>query len=277
MKNGSAKRCKNYWIKKGYTEEEAKEAVSNHQRNFSLDICVDKYGFLVGYNIWFKRQIDWQKTLNSKPQEEIDEINRNKVSFNNCIKSKDDFLEKVKEEFNKLSFVQKESWSFDFWFENVLYIQKTALYNFFENDMKKLYKEITKYIKDSFKNNPKIFKHKGRNYFNMYTDNGELLRSSYEINFYFLLKKNEIEHKVNQHYPNSKMSYDFYLSKYNLYVEIAGAMIKQKYKEKMILKHQKFDSIILKSEKEQESFIKDLKYGRYKKKNKTFDMFLLFS
>lgn len=71
---------KEYWIKKGYTEEESKKLISERQRTFSLEICVEKYGKKEGTAKWKQRQINWQTTLNSKPQEEIDDINRRKSS-----------------------------------------------------------------------------------------------------------------------------------------------------------------------------------------------------
>jgi hypothetical protein len=54
------------------------------------------------------------------------------------------------------------------------------------------------------------------------------------------------------------MRYDFYLPKYDKYIEIAGMMEKEKYKEKMIKKQKEFGAIILKSEQEQKIFINSL-------------------
>lgn len=65
-----------YWISKGYSEVDAIKKVSEVQRRFSLDICIEKYGLDEGTKIWEQRQIKWQETLKSKPQEEIDRINQ---------------------------------------------------------------------------------------------------------------------------------------------------------------------------------------------------------
>ena len=68
-----------YYIAQGMAIEDAEEALSIRQSTFTLDKCVDKYGELVGNFIWQSRQDKWQKTLLSKPQEEIDRINRSKA------------------------------------------------------------------------------------------------------------------------------------------------------------------------------------------------------
>jgi hypothetical protein len=76
----SSVRCVEYWMTKGYSEEEAKDKVSFAQNTFSLDICVEKHGVIEGTRIWQERQDKWQATLNAKPQNEIDEMNRKKSS-----------------------------------------------------------------------------------------------------------------------------------------------------------------------------------------------------
>lgn len=67
-----------YYIKRGMSIEEAKIALRKRQTTFSLDICIEKYGKEEGTKVWQDRQDTWQGTLNSKPQEEIDEINKKK-------------------------------------------------------------------------------------------------------------------------------------------------------------------------------------------------------
>jgi len=76
-------RCKSFWIKKGYTEEEARQKVKEVQTTFSLDICTEKYGEEEGLKIFKTRQDKWQNTLKSKPQEEIDRINKSKGTQKN--------------------------------------------------------------------------------------------------------------------------------------------------------------------------------------------------
>lgn len=52
-----------YWVKKGYSKEEAKEKVSKRQKTFSKEICIKKYGEEEGLKIFTERQNKWQKTL----------------------------------------------------------------------------------------------------------------------------------------------------------------------------------------------------------------------
>jgi len=55
-----------YWIKKGYSEEEAKEKVSERQRTFTLEKCIEKYGLEDGYKRWKERQEKWSKKIEDK-------------------------------------------------------------------------------------------------------------------------------------------------------------------------------------------------------------------
>ena len=48
-----------YWIKKGFSEAEAKEKVHARQQTFSKEICIKKYGEEKGQQVWLQRQIKW--------------------------------------------------------------------------------------------------------------------------------------------------------------------------------------------------------------------------
>jgi hypothetical protein len=48
-----------YWIKKGYSEEEAKQKVSERQRTFTLEKCIEKYGEEDGIKRYTERQTKW--------------------------------------------------------------------------------------------------------------------------------------------------------------------------------------------------------------------------
>ncbi len=54
---------KEYWIKKGFNLEEAKLKVSERQKTFTLDICIEKYGAEEGIVKHKDRQNKWQKSL----------------------------------------------------------------------------------------------------------------------------------------------------------------------------------------------------------------------
>lgn len=55
-----------YWIKKGYSEDDAKKLVSNRQRTFTLDKCIEKYGEIEGKRIYKQRQIKWSQKVEEK-------------------------------------------------------------------------------------------------------------------------------------------------------------------------------------------------------------------
>ena len=48
-----------YWIKKGYSEKEAKEKVSERQSTFTLEKCIAKYGEEEGTRRYVERQKNW--------------------------------------------------------------------------------------------------------------------------------------------------------------------------------------------------------------------------
>jgi hypothetical protein len=52
-----------YWLKKGYSEKVAKEKLSERQKTFTLDKCVEKYGEIEGVTKWKERQDNWVKSM----------------------------------------------------------------------------------------------------------------------------------------------------------------------------------------------------------------------
>lgn len=67
-----------YYLAKGYTEEKAKELLKERQSTFNLQKCINKYGEEKGKEVFKERQKKWQNTLNNKPLEEIERINKAK-------------------------------------------------------------------------------------------------------------------------------------------------------------------------------------------------------
>ena len=68
-----------YYIKRGFTEKEAKQQLKNRQTTFSYQKCIDTYGEELGKHKFEERQQKWQNTLKSKPIEEIERINKSKL------------------------------------------------------------------------------------------------------------------------------------------------------------------------------------------------------
>jgi hypothetical protein len=55
-----------YWINKGYSEEDAKKKVSERQRTFTLEKCIEKYGEEDGTRRYVERQKNWSATMEDK-------------------------------------------------------------------------------------------------------------------------------------------------------------------------------------------------------------------
>jgi len=62
-KNQNSPNQTGYWMKKGFTEEESKQRVSERQRTFTLEKCIEKYGEVEGIKRWSERQGKWLKNL----------------------------------------------------------------------------------------------------------------------------------------------------------------------------------------------------------------------
>ena len=77
--NGNNNCSLDYYLKRGMGVREAKAALSERQRTFSLKKCIERYGEEHDYEVWRKRQEKWQATLKSKPYEEIERINKAKM------------------------------------------------------------------------------------------------------------------------------------------------------------------------------------------------------
>jgi very-short-patch-repair endonuclease len=51
-----------YYLDRGYSEEVASEMLSNRQKTFTLEKCIQKYGEDKGYKKWIDRQEKWLKS-----------------------------------------------------------------------------------------------------------------------------------------------------------------------------------------------------------------------
>ena len=56
-------KCVEYWLAKGYSEEEAKQLISESQKTFSLEKCIEKYGLEEGIKRFEQRQDKWVKAI----------------------------------------------------------------------------------------------------------------------------------------------------------------------------------------------------------------------
>jgi hypothetical protein len=67
-----------YFLKKGFSKELAKESLRERQTTFSLEKCVERFGKEEGLKTWERRQEKWLSTLNNKTIEEKNFINKKK-------------------------------------------------------------------------------------------------------------------------------------------------------------------------------------------------------
>lgn len=74
-----------YYIKRGFSQQDAQYALSKRQSTFSLQKCIDKFGTKEGTKIWKNRQQRWISTLDKKTPEEKMIINQKKMNPDFCI------------------------------------------------------------------------------------------------------------------------------------------------------------------------------------------------
>lgn len=70
---------KQYWINKGFNEEDACQKLKERQQTFTKEKLVEKLGEESGLARWKERQDKWINTLNNKPKEERERIARAKM------------------------------------------------------------------------------------------------------------------------------------------------------------------------------------------------------
>lgn len=110
-------------------------------------------------------------------------------------------------------------------------------------------------------NNVVFYKQTNRGYLYI-TKEGYLLHSAFEKDFYLAMVKHGLNNKafdVNGLYPNqngTKYRYDFYFSEIDIYIEIAGLIGIPQYNEKLKLKKQLFNPIVIYTRKDIEPTIK---------------------
>jgi len=240
----------NYWINKGFNIEEAKLKLKERQATFTLEKCISKYGKEKGIERFNERQRKWQETLNSKTQEEVEAINRRK-STTKTVNNEDykHYIKRMKK-INKFLYLDNDD-PYYFYineYKNRPYFRGSVspeIYiKFHVNEKIKKFIELKKLI-----NEIKIFYNKGTYVKTGYgcqlkVEEG-LLRSIAEIECYYYLKENNINFEIEKKYNNSKMKDDFYLTDYNIHIEIAGMMHDKEYYNKMMLKEKELKALII--------------------------------
>lgn len=229
-------RKKEYWLKKGYNETEAKNMLSKSQAVFSKKILIEKFGVEHAEKILNDRNNKWQKTL--KEKENYEDIQKRKDACSIPF-----LIEKYGDEYIDYFFVKKIKNLFNVEIKNLII---KALK---ENE----YKTFLKIIGENFSYNSKflyrisniiIFSHvfnktakeikndlykmysvRNKNsYGTTYLIDGRIVRSLAELKIYEYLTENKINFEYDFLYPNQKTAYkcDFYLKDVDIYIEYAG-------------------------------------------------------
>lgn len=235
----------NYWLNRGYSEKEAKEKLSNRQKTFSKEICIKKYGEIEGIKIWKKRQDKWMKSLKNsnydgysgksiKIKDKIKKYNIERLVNSLTIKNKNLFIELFKKSNTIEDFIANYSDTFDeqdnlSLYKIMLPIKKLKIlhefYNTSENHIMSLII-------------PKIARIKSMYSFYSWFNN-HICRSDGEYIIANFLFKNNINYIYEKNYENSTYKCDFYLPKYNIYIEYLGMIKKNQnpYKTKLNYLH----------------------------------------
>jgi hypothetical protein len=220
-----------YWIKKGYSTDEAKIKVSERQSTFSLKKCIEKYGEKNGREIFNSRQKKWIETLKNKVN--YLEIQKSKNPYKYDEKTYDLILKHsgFKDKINKIvNFCVK--------YKDVDDFAKCIL----EQDDIKKYSDFAPYISSKIIQNlynvtpadlkniiySKIDLNQNRQYYGVSTyHNGIRYKSISEYRVGLFLEENCLNFKYEINYPNSNMKCDFYLPDYDMYIELFGLLDKK--------------------------------------------------
>lgn len=236
-----------YWVKKGYSIEESRQKVSERQKTFSKDLCIKKFGYIKGVEIFEERQKKWINTLKSKNNYSDIQSTKNSYKY-----SDNNYINLI----NRTSFIKNTK---DIIIKN---LDSLNIETFVDNVLKdvdvKRYSDIQPYICSSiiqkkFNKSKDEIKHlfysktfytlSNQTYGIPIYHNNKRFKSIKEYEIALFLEKNLIDYIYEKNYPISKQKFDFYIPVLDLYIEYFGMIdnknydkldeIQKKYKEKM--------------------------------------------
>jgi len=235
-----------YYLNKGFSEDDAKNELKNRQTTFSKKKCIEKFGNDDGIKVWEERQIKWINTIFSKTSAKLKEINKKKISKSGeCYKNKygEDWCYKMLDDSTYLedhsSFIKEcllacpnisDLSKFivnKIEFENQLIIDWIFKSKVLQEFYNMSYKELKKNILNEYESHGTLKKRIGR-YGYSWLYNGHICRSTGEYIISKFLFENNIEYQYEGFYPNQNvkpprgLKYDFYIPKFDLYVEYCG-------------------------------------------------------
>lgn len=236
-----------YWVKKGYSLQNAKTKVTQRQSTFSLKKCIEKYGNDEGTKVFNQRQDKWITSLKNKV--DYSEIQKSKNSFKYGKKSYSDILKHsgFKEKINTIITYCVTNKNVNDFVDCVLskddikkysdlspYISSKIIHNFYQTTDKELKNIIY----------GKINLNQNRQYYGISIyHNGIRYKSVGEYRVALFLEKNNLDFEYETNYSDSNMKCDFYLPNENIFVEFFGLLngknmnkldqVLESYKEKM--------------------------------------------
>ena len=222
-----------YWTEKGFSIESGKEKISESQKTFSKEICIEKHGEKNGLKIFKKRQKKWIKSLSKN--EMYDDIQTKKNSYNYNTKlitelvNRSSFLELTKQliinNINLLTigeFVNKI-------IELVDIKSSSDILPFYNSKLIQNHYNVSgEEIRNMFYNKTPLHLHKLM-YGTPIYHNGDRFKSVKEYRLSLFFEENNIPYEYEKPYPESQYKSDFYLPNENLYVEYYGMLENKKY------------------------------------------------
>jgi len=212
-----------FYIKKGFSYEDAKIKLTERQKTFSKEVCIDKYGEADGIKIWQDRQTKWieslYETYKKEHYPEKDSSSLNTLNINECV---------FRNFYKNCEFINDAIvYSNDDIDKFIDYIyQNKNIYSLLELS----YIFNSKILQEFFKTNQTEFKIKiikkygvipGK-FGNIRYFNDHICRSNGEYFISKQLNKLGIDYIYEKKYPNSNFVCDFYIKDINVYVEYMG-------------------------------------------------------
>lgn len=247
----NSKRSKEYWIIRGFDDDEANEQVKTTQTTFSLDICVKKYGEIEGLKIFNERQKKWLKTLKEKENYDFIQTKKDAKSLEIISKKYSDTFVDTYYKFN----IKNENYYFlkesvknknyneflELILKNIKYdvkvLKSIANIKLFKKVFDKTFDELYLDLKKCYGVRAGI----KQSYGTIFLIDGIVFKSLGEKLIYERLKELNINFIYDKFYPDQKkFKYDFYLPDYDLYVEYFGMLnVRETEKTKKIIRNYK--------------------------------------
>lgn len=217
-----------YWIKKGYNQKEAVKIISESQKTFSKEICIKKFGEEKGLKVFQERQKKWITTLTSNPN--LSEIRKKQNSYkyelNNVenlinrtsflVDTKNNIIECINndniEDFVKCILNKIDVKTFS---DLLPYFNSKIIINHYNTDIKNIKTIFFKYVSDKLQ-----FGYYGQTVYH----NNIRFKSVKEYKLCLLFEEHNIEYIYEKRYPLSQFVSDFYLPKFDLYIEYFGLL-----------------------------------------------------